>query len=59
MEVGCDADPVHQEEGRKTGDSSGRGVDRGNQLTLVGVGRPGQPNFQAATDIFGVYPGHG
>ena len=44
MEVGRDAGTVLKEEGRKTGDSSGRGVDRGNQLTLVGVGRPGQPD---------------
>ena len=51
MEVGRDAGPVHQEEGQKLGGSSGRGVDRGNHLTLVGVGGPGQPDFQAAADL--------
>ena len=35
VEVGCDADQVHQEEGRQTGDLSGRSVDWGNHMTLA------------------------
>ena len=52
MEVGCHVGQVHQEEGRKIGESSGRGVDWGNLMTLGAVGRPGQPDSQAAADIF-------
>ena len=54
MEVGWDAGPVHQEEGSTLGGSSGRGVDGGNHMALVGVGSPGQPNTQAVAGIFGV-----
>ena len=54
VEVGCDAGTVHQEEGLTLGSSLGRGADLGNHMILAGVGHPGQPHFQAATDQFAV-----